>query len=238
MVTAQAHLVAPMNRCLFLLRFLHEPWVVLVQPPGDGHIVSFIGTAHRFLGTHAPGLEIAPGRRRRNRDTIFPLNQARDGLARPEVERHCQLVRHPTHDQPTNPRGLLCVQPTAARTAAPFAKLQRPRAAFSGQLHPFADRSQAYAIRRGRAGLCHPATHRLHHQLSQVGLRGSIQLSGISFCLHAHITQYALFGAHVSNQFPNCLPWKTLDSNSGSQRGICSTRCAHARCSASGQRSA
>ncbi|WP_211958803.1 NAD(P)/FAD-dependent oxidoreductase, partial [Cupriavidus numazuensis] len=36
------------------------------------------------------------------------------------------------------------------------------------------------------------------HQLSQVGLRGSIQLSGISFCLHAHITQYALFGAHVS----------------------------------------
>ncbi|MFC4704990.1 BON domain-containing protein, partial [Paraburkholderia caffeinitolerans] len=34
---------------------------------------------------------------------------------------------------------------------------------------------------------------------SQVGLGGSIQFSGIRFCLHAHITHHALFGAHVSN---------------------------------------
>jgi 3-oxoacyl-[acyl-carrier-protein] synthase III len=49
-----------------------------------------------------------------------------------------------------------------------------------------------------RRSLRHSTTHRLHHHLPQVRLRGFVQLSGISFCLHDHITHHALFGAHVS----------------------------------------
>jgi hypothetical protein len=148
--------------------------------------------------TTPPLLVITPGRRRRNRDPVLPLNQTRHGLPRPEVERHRQLVRHLADDQRTNPRCLPGVQSPASRTSAPFARFQRAQSAFSRKPHPFAYRTQTYAKGRRRRGLRHSATHRFHHQLSQVGLRGSIQLPGISFRTHARLTHYALFGAQVS----------------------------------------
>ncbi len=199
MVAAQSHLVAPVDRCLFPLRLLDQLRVVLAQPASNGLVVSFVGATHGLLHTHAPRFEITPSRRRRNRDSILPLNQTCHGLPRPEVERHLQLVGHLADNQRTNPRCLPGVQPSAARASAPLARFQRAQSAFSGQPHPLAYRSQAHAEGRCRRGLRHSAMHRIHHQLSQVRLRGSIQLPGISFRFHARITHYALFGAHVSN---------------------------------------
>ncbi|WP_227875470.1 porin [Paraburkholderia dokdonensis] len=54
-----------------------------------------------------------------------------------------------------------------------------------------------------------------------MGLGGSIQFSGIRFCLHAHITHHALFGAHVSNNSGGSHVYKMLSgANQNSRWGL------------------
>jgi hypothetical protein len=88
----------------------------------------------------------------------------------------------------------------------------------SRQPHPLAYRSQAHAEDRCRRGLRYSAMHRIYHQLSQVRLRGSIQLPGISSRFYAHTTHYDLFGAHVSKSIGTHI-WQLLEASSKTPEG-------------------
>ena len=95
-VTAQAHLVAPIDRGPVTPGLPRNRRILFRQPLGNRRVVPLIRPPQRLLGPYAPGPEVAACRGERYRQTLFPCNQACHRWPRPEIER--QLP----HDQATD----------------------------------------------------------------------------------------------------------------------------------------
>lgn len=199
-VTAQPHLVAPINRGVVPPGLPGDCRVFSPQPMRDSRIVPLVGAPHRLLRAQAPGLEIATHGDQGHGNPVFAHDQARHRRPRPEIERQLQLIRQRAHDHRADARRALPAQASLTRAPSPALECQGSQPAFPVEPPPLADRSQARPERARRLGLRHSAANRLHHLSTQQVQRRRLQGPGIRASGHARmIAYYALFSELISN---------------------------------------
>ncbi len=184
-VTAQSHLIPPVNHGLFTSCLPGDRRALPRQPLRDGRLVALVGTLDRLLRTQAPALEVTSHGDERHLDPVFARNQARHGGARPQIKRQLQLIGHLADNHRADASGLSDVQPPRTRSATPALELERAQAAVAVEAHPFAHGPQTRAKRGRGFGLCHSGTYRLHHLSAQQALRRGVQLPRIDLFVHA-----------------------------------------------------
>jgi len=174
MVAAQPHLVCPVDLGTFALGLASQRGIGRAAPLRDGLVVALVGTAHGLLRRHAPGLQVAPHRRRRQFDAVLALDQCGHGLACPQVERQPQLVGHLADDQPIDAPLLRGVQPASACRAAAIIGLQAAKSTVPGPRAGLVHKPQAHAEDLRRLDLRHSLAHREHHLTANMRLSRSV----------------------------------------------------------------
>ncbi len=174
MVTAQAHLVAPIDDGVFTLGISGDRRILCPQPPHNRRIVSFVDPTRRLLRAHAPTAQVSAHRGQRYRNPVLWLDQCRHRRPDPQKERPLQLIGQQITGQLPNPLGLCRRQPVfAGPSTTPF-RPHRPQTTRAIQHHPLANRTQAGANDRRRFRLTHTASDRLHHHPAQMHLRANV----------------------------------------------------------------
>ena len=181
-ITPQSHFIAPIDRRALAFGVAYDRGVLALEPLRNRGIVALVRAPHRFLGTHAPRVQIPAGRRQRHRHAEFPRDQRDDRRARPEIEAEFVLIGHLIENVLAHPRRLRGRQSAFPRAAAARLGRERAQAALARERHPLVHGAHTHLERRGRLRLGHPAAHRLHRQPPDLRLRYRITAPSIRFC--------------------------------------------------------
>ena len=123
MVTAQPHLVAPVDLGALALGLPGQRRVDLAAPLRDGFVGALVGTAHGLLRRHAPRLQVAAHRRQRQLGRVLALDQRHDRLPSPQVKRQLELIGHLADDDSIDARLLHAIEQASTRGATPLVPL-------------------------------------------------------------------------------------------------------------------